>query len=67
MMEYLEDAQIFTTLDPNCGYWQIPLRTEYLEKTAFVSHSGFYEYIGMPFGLTNAPVAFQSVIDIVLR
>ena len=33
------------------------------EKTAFVCHSGFYQFCRMPFGLTNAQATFQRLMD----
>ena len=65
-IDSLGDATIFTTLDCNSGYWQIPVAPEDREKTAFVCHAGLYQYLRMPFGLTNAPATFQRTLDILL-
>ena len=65
-VDSLGEANIFTTLDCNSGYWQIPVAKKDREKTAFVCHAGLYEYLRMPFGLTNAPATFQRTLDIVL-
>lgn len=38
-----------------------------INKTAFRTHSGHYEYLVMSFGLTNAPSTFQSLINDILK
>ena len=65
-IDSLGEAKVFTTLDCNSGYWQIPVSKRDVEKTAFVSHSGLYQFIRMPFGLTNAPATFQRTLDLIL-
>jgi len=65
-LDSLGDAQVFTSLDCNAGYWKVPLRKEDQEKTAFTTHCGIYHWLSMPFGLTNAPATFQRALDIIL-
>ena len=44
LLEALGRAAYFSTLDAASGYWQIPVREEDREKTAFISSSGLYQF-----------------------
>ena len=59
-------SKYFMTLDLAAGYWQVPMDAELQEKTAFVTHSGFYEFQVMLFGLCNASATFQLLMETVL-
>jgi Reverse transcriptase (RNA-dependent DNA polymerase) len=65
-IDSLGDAAVFTTLDFNSGYWQIPVYPEDRYKTVFTSHYGRYQFRRLPFGLRNAPATFQRAIDVIL-
>ncbi|GBC25874.2 retroviral-like aspartic protease 1 [Rhizophagus irregularis DAOM 181602=DAOM 197198] len=67
LLDSLQDAQWFTTLDLALGYWQIKVRAEDQEKTAFITKFGTYEFKVMPFGLCNALATFQRTMDKVLH
>ena len=62
-LDALARARYFTTLDLAAGYWQAPMESSSIEKTAFATHSGTCV---MPFGLANAPATFQCLMGIVL-
>ena len=48
------------------GYFQIAIKPEHKEKTAFSCHKGHFQFVKMPFGLNNAPATYQRCIDIIL-
>ena len=54
-IDILSHSRYFSTLDLRSGYWQVKMASESIEKTAFATHSGLYEFVVMPFGLCNAP------------
>ena len=57
----------FCSIDLRDGFWQIPVHPDSVEKTAFTTPFGLYEFLVMPFGLTNAPATFQAFIDDILE
>jgi len=65
-LESLGDAPVFSTLDWNPGYWQIPVAAEDRDKTTFTSHTGLFQFFRLPFGLVNTPASFQRALDIIL-
>lgn len=61
-IDRLAGCHYFTVLDMASGYHQVPVHPDSIEKTAFVTPEGQFEYLTMPFGLRNAPSVFQRAV-----
>jgi transposase InsO family protein len=51
----LRDSKVFSKLDANCGYWQIPLAESSRLLTTFITPFGRYCFNRLPFGISSAP------------
>ncbi|KAJ8710458.1 hypothetical protein PYW08_008973 [Mythimna loreyi] len=62
-IDQLAGGYYFSTLDMAAGFHQIPISEASIEKTAFVTPDGLYEFLTMPFGLSNAVSVYQRCIN----
>lgn len=66
ILHALSGSAYFTHFDLVRGFWQIGVKEEDKEKTAFSTVDGHYQFKRMPFGLTNAPATFQRAMNTIL-
>ena len=58
----LAGATIFSKLDANAGFWQIPITSESAKYTTFITPFGRYYFNRLPFGISSAPEHFQRMM-----
>jgi len=67
ILDQLSGNSWFSTLDLKSGYWQVKVRLEDREKTAFSVGNGLWQFTVMPFGLCTAPATFARLMEKVLQ
>ena len=63
----LTGAVMFSKLDANSRFWQIPLAKPSRLLTTFITPYGRFCFNKLPFGITSAPEVFQRQMSDILR
>ena len=66
ILQLLSGAQVLSSLDALSGFTQLELDLDDVEKTAFRTHRGLFQFRRMPFGLQNGPSIFQRIMQGIL-
>ena len=66
IFDTLEGGCYFSTIDMSWGFYQLPLKTNSQDYTAFSTPFGSFKWLVMPMGLTGSPPVFQSLMEKVL-
>jgi transposase InsO family protein len=67
ILDALQGARYFATLDLSNGFWQIPMRECDIPLTAFTVQNGHYECLKMPQGQRNATATFSRCMVELLK
>ena len=62
-IDCLAGSSWFSVIDLKSGFYQIPMKEEDKEKTAFTCPVGFFEFERMPQGIKGAPSTFQRLME----
>jgi Reverse transcriptase (RNA-dependent DNA polymerase) len=63
LSSHLEGCTVFSKLDLQKGYLQVPVAEDDIKKTAIITPFGLFEFTHIPFGLRNAGMTFQRMMD----
>ena len=67
LLAQMDGATVFTKLDCNSGFHQIPLHPDSQELTTFITPFGRYCYKRLPFGISSGPEVFHREMTCILE
>ncbi|CAG2200883.1 unnamed protein product [Mytilus edulis] len=60
-------STFFSSLDLTSSYYQIPVKKQDIQKTAFCTKYGHFEFLTMPMGLNGSAATFQRTMELILQ
>ena len=63
----LGNASVFSKLDANSGFWQLPLDEESKLLTTFITPQVRFAFNRIPFSISSAPEIFTRTISVILQ
>lgn len=63
----LSGGKVFSKIDANSGFFQIPLSEDSIYLTTFFTHKGHFRYLRLPQGLYRSPEIFSAEMNRVLE
>ena len=63
----ISGAVMFSKLDANSGFWQLPLASNSQHLITFPTNFGRYKFNKLPFGICSAPEVFQKRMNRILE
>ena len=66
VLAQLSGATIFSKLDANSGFWQVPLAPQSRHLTTFITHFGRCQFNKLPVGILSAPEVYQKRMSMLL-
>ncbi|GFY20717.1 retrovirus-related Pol polyprotein from transposon 297 [Trichonephila clavipes] len=67
ILDCLQNAKIFTTLDLKNGFFHVAVNEMSRKFTSFFTHNAQYQFRRMPFGLSTCPSTFMRYINAIFR
>lgn len=67
ILDEIGGKSIFSSFDFMSGFFQIGIVEEHIERTAFATFCGIYEFLRMPMGLCGAPCTFQKAMEYIRK